>query len=325
METECDVVIAGAGAAGLSAGLVLARARVKVVVVDDGHPRNAPAAHMHGYLSRDGMAPADLLATGADEVAAYGGELMRGRIADIARRPDGRIDMTLDSGEALRARAVLIATGLSDELPEIPGLRERWGTDVHHCPHCHGYEVRDQAIGVIGGPMRAMSLHQAALLRRYSDRVTLYLNGMRLSDVESERLDAFGVGIVDRHVAGLRVEAGSLTGLELDDGHGVDCEAVFIAPRPLPHDALLRSLGCAVDDTSGWVTVDSVGQTSIPGVWAAGNVVNPRAQVITAAGAGSAAAIAMTSWLLEADLTAAASIRGTDARDRDQPTLGFIP
>ncbi|MFD5500772.1 FAD-dependent oxidoreductase, partial [Streptomyces sp. NPDC127061] len=139
-----DVV--GGGAAGLSAALVLARARRRVAVVDGGGPRNAPAAHMHGFLSRDGMSPADLLAVGRAEVAGYGVDLFEGRVDQIAPG----FSVRLEGGAVLGARRVVVATGLRDELPVIPGVRERWGRDLLFCPYCHAYEVRDQPIGVLG-------------------------------------------------------------------------------------------------------------------------------------------------------------------------------
>jgi thioredoxin reductase len=141
-----DVVVVGGGAAGLSAALVLGRARRRVAVVDAGAPRNAPAAHMQGFLSRDGMPPAELLAAGRAEVAAYGVEVVQGRVAAI----DPGFAVHLAGSRSLRARRLLIATGVHDELPEIPGVRERWGRDLLHCPYCHGWEVRDRPLGVLG-------------------------------------------------------------------------------------------------------------------------------------------------------------------------------
>lgn len=299
-----DVVIIGAGAAGLTAGIVLARARADVLVVHDGRPRNAPAAHMHGFVSRDGADPAEFLAIGREEVARYGGELTAATVVGAAR-DDGGFRVSLDTGAVVHARAVLVATGLTDELPEIAGLRERWGSAVHHCPHCHGYEVRGQELVVIGGAVPAMTLHQAALLRRYSEHVTLCPNGMDVPDVERGRLRAFGVRIVDGAVARLVGGEGGLAGVEFADGGVRKCDSVFVAPRPRPNDGILRALGCESDPATGWVAVDASGATSVPGVWAAGNVTNPRAQVVTAAGEASAAAIAMTAWLLEGDIDAA--------------------
>ena len=150
-----DVVVVGGGAAGLSAALVLGRARRRVAVVDGGAPRNAPAAQMHGFLSRDGMPPADLLAVGREEAADYGVDFIEGQVVSI----EPGFSVTLADGEALEARRLLIATGATDELPPIPGLRERWGEDFLHCPYCHGWEVRDPRSGCSGPAPARSSTH----------------------------------------------------------------------------------------------------------------------------------------------------------------------
>lgn len=319
MENHRDVVIlgtgagAGAGAAGLSAAIVLARARANVLVIEDGTPRNAPAAHMHGFISRNGVNPAEFLEIGRREVVGYGGEFAHARVVDAIRsHADGGFVVTLDSGVMVSTRAVLVATGLTDELPDIAGVRELWGSAVHHCPHCHGHEVAGRNIVVIGGQLSAMTLHQTALLRRYSDRVTLCPHDMDIRETERGRLEAFGVRIEDGTVAQLRADQGHLIGIEFVDGTVVDCEAAFIAPQPRPNDTILHALGCATVPDAGWVTVEGPGATSVSGVWACGNVVNPRAQVITAAGEASATAIAITSWLLEKDVEAAVERAGTN-------------
>ncbi|WP_167668625.1 NAD(P)/FAD-dependent oxidoreductase [Saccharomonospora xinjiangensis] len=318
MDNHRDVVIIGAGAAGLSAGLVLARAQADVVVVDEGKPRNAPAAHMHGFLSRDGVAPSEFLAKGREELARYGGELIGARVVE-ATKMDSGFTVVLDTGAIIHARAVLVATGLTDELPEIEGVRERWGSEVHHCPHCHGHEVRGRGLVVIGGEVITGTLHQAALLRRFSNRVTLCPHRTDVSEDDRARLRAFGVRIVDGTVTRLVGDdsgGGRLIGVEFADGSVQECDAVFVAPRPRPNDAVLRTLGCTSDDVTGWVAADATGATSVPGVWAAGNVINPRAQVITAAGQASATAIAITAWLLDGDVTAAAVRADTSGQER---------
>ena len=142
-----DVVVIGGGAAGLSAALVLSRARRTVLVVDAGAPRNGPAAHMHGYLSRDGLPPGELLATGRNEVKSYGGDIIAGVATDLASDGHGGFAVILADGQRFSARRLLVTTGLRDELPGIPGLAERWARDVLHCPYCHGHEVRDRRLG----------------------------------------------------------------------------------------------------------------------------------------------------------------------------------
>ncbi|GAA1157844.1 NAD(P)/FAD-dependent oxidoreductase [Nocardioides aquiterrae] len=298
---EYDVLVVGGGAAGLSAALVLTRARRRVAVVDAGEPRNAPAAHMQGFLGSDGLPPSELLAAGRTEVAGYGGELVAGTATGIV--PAGRrFDVMLADGTVLGARHVLVTTGLRDEIPDLPGVRERWGRDLLHCPYCHGHEVRDQPLGVLGGS--AADIAYAQLVRQWTPDVVLFSNGVTLTADQREQLVARAVGIVDGPVARLVVEDDRLTGVELATGQVVPRGAVFVRPDFVPHDALLTDLGCAVHE-NGWVAVDATGRTSIPGVWAAGNAVNPRAQVITAAGEGSAAAIAINNDLVEDDVRAA--------------------
>lgn len=291
-----DVVVVGGGAAGLSAALVLGRARRRVAVVDAGSPRNAPAAHMQGFLSRDGMPPADLLAAGRAEVGGYGVELIEDRVVGI----EAGFDVRLAGGQVLNARRILVATGVRDELPEIPGVRERWGRDLLHCPYCHGWEVRAQPIGVLGtGPG---SVPHALLVRQWSDDVVFFAHTLELSSGELDQLRARGVRVVSGAIARLVVEADRLTGVELIDGRLIPRTAVFIRPVNRPHaDGLLTGLGCDVD-VAGFVIVDATGRTSTIGVWAAGNVVDPRLQVIASAGAGSAAAIAINADLVQDDV-----------------------
>ncbi|MFD7102606.1 NAD(P)/FAD-dependent oxidoreductase [Streptomyces celluloflavus] len=290
-----DVVVVGGGAAGLNAALVLARARRRVVVVDAGEPRNAPAAHMQGFLSREGMSPAALLEVGRKEVAGYGVELIEGRVDHI----DPGFFVHLDGGPVLKARRVLVATGLRDELPEIPGVRERWGRDLLHCPYCHGYEVRDQPVGVLGTHPGAVD--QALLLRQWSGDVVYFPHTQELADEQRERLLARDVYIADGTVKWLVVEDDRLRGVELAEGAVVPRSAVFVFPRMVPRDALLSDLGCERDER-GWVTTDAVGRTSMFGVWAVGNVADPRALVVTAAGKGAAAAFALNHDLVDEDV-----------------------
>ncbi|WP_433144902.1 NAD(P)/FAD-dependent oxidoreductase [Actinomadura nitritigenes] len=296
-----DVVVVGAGAAGLNAALVLGRARRRVAVIDAGEPRNAPAAHMHGFLSRDGLPPATLLELGRAEIARYGAGLIRGRVEHI----DPGFRVRLDGGPVLAARRILVATGLRDELPDIPGVRERWGKDVLHCPYCHGFEVRDRPLAVLGtGPG---AVHQALLLRGWSDDVAFFAHTLGLAAEDRERLEARGLRIVEGRIEHLVADGDGLRGVALADGRVIPRAAAFLFPRMVPNDALLTRLGCEKD--GGWVVTDRTGRTSVAGVWAAGNVVDPRAQVVTAAGMGSAAAFAINNDLLDEDVADAVARR----------------
>lgn len=294
-----DALVVGGGAAGLSAALVLGRARRRVALVDAGSPRNAPAAHMQGFLSRDGMPPAGLLAAGRAEVIGYGVEL----IEDVVVGIENGFIARLGRGRVLGARRVLIATGVRDELPDIPGVPERWGRDLLHCPYCHGWEVRDQPLGVLG--TRADAVQHALLVRQWSDDVIFFAHTLDLSADEQEELLARGVQVEIGEIARLVVEGDVLSGVELVDGRVIPRTAVFIRPVNVPHaDGLLAGLGCNVD-AAGFAIVDATGRTSTAGVWAAGNVVDPRFQVITSAGGGSAAAIAINADLVRDDVVRA--------------------
>ena len=311
-EATNDVVVVGGGAAGLSAALVLGRARRRVVVVDAGSPRNAPAAHMQGFLSRDGMPPADLLVAGRAEVVGYGVELIEDVVVDI---DDGFV-VRLAGGPVLKARRLLVSTGARDELPEISGVRERWARDLLHCPYCHGWEVRDQPIGVLG--TNPGSVQHALLVRQWSDDVVFFVHTLDPSSTELVQLQARGVQVVRGMVARLVVKADRLSGVELIDGRVIPRTAVFIRPVNVPHaDGLLVGLGCDVDD-AGFAIVDGTGRTSAVGVWAAGNVVDPRFQVITSAGAGSAAAIAINADLVREDLERAVESQLDPAGSRSE-------
>jgi thioredoxin reductase len=292
---DYDVVVAGGGAAGLSAALVLLRARRTVAVVDAGAPRNAPAAHMHGFLSRDGMPPRDLLAAGRSEVAGYGGHLLDDTVVGV----ESGFQVRLAGGSPLRARRILVATGLRDELPAVPGVRERWGRDLLHCPYCHGYEVRDQPLGVLGGTPDAVQ--HALLVRQWSPDVILFPHTDAVGPQQREHLTARGIRIVEGTVARLVVDNDRLHGIALADGRAIARTAVFVRPRFVPNADLLTDLGCVMD-ANGWVVHDPAGRTTVAGVWVAGNAADPRAQVITAAGQGSAAAIALNADLVDEDV-----------------------
>ena len=293
-----DVVVVGGGAAGLSAALVLGRARRRVAVVDAGTPRNAPAAHMQGFLSRGGMPPAELLAVARGEVREYGVELVRDRVTEAT----AGFTIRLADDRTLTARRLLLATGAADELPDIPGARERWGRDFLHCPYCHGWEVRDQSLGVLA--TQPGSVEHAHLLRQWSDDVVFFAHTQPVAASDRAALAARGIQVVDGIVTRFLVADDRLDAVQLADGRAVPRAAVFIRPTLHAHDdGLARSLGCDLDE-AGFVRTDRTGRTSVPGIWAAGNVADPRAQVITAAGAGSAAAIALNADLLEEDVRA---------------------
>ena len=313
---EYDVVVVGGGAAGLNAALVLARARRTVVVIDAGAPRNGPAAAVHGLLGHEGTPPAELLDRGRSEVRSYGGHVAAGNVVGATRDGD-RFVVSLADGREVRARRLLVTTGLVDELPAIEGLRERWGHDVLHCPYCHGWEVRDRPIGVIAtGPM---SVHQALLFSQWSPDIVFFTHtAPPLDEPQLDQLAARGVRVVAGEVAAVEVADDRLAGVRLADGTLVEREAVAVATRMVARARFLESLGLqAVDHPSGMgvhVPVDPSGRTTVPGVWAAGNVTDLSAQVGAAAAAGAFAAAQINMDLLTEDVErAVAADRSTAA------------
>lgn len=291
LEARYDVVIVGGGPAGLNAALMLARSCRSVLVLDDRQYRNAPAEHMHGFLSRDGAEPHRLREIGRGEVRAYGGTIANRRAVTAEVVADG-IAVSLDDGTVVMGRRLLVATGLTDLLPDIPGVAERFGRDVVHCPYCHGWEVRDQEIGVLatGEP----SVHQALLFRQLSATVTvLQHNSPGPTDEERRRLAARGITVVEGEVSALRVVDDRLTGAILTNGTVVPLTALALAPRMVARSRLLETLGItAVEHPSGMgehIPAETGGRTAVPHVWVAGNVTNLGAQVLIAAAEGAVA------------------------------------
>ena len=310
-----DAVVVGGGVAGLAAALMLGRARRRVLVLDAGAPRNRFTAHMHGVLGRDGTSPARLLADGRDEVASYGGVVRTAEVTD-ARADESGVVVTTADGATHRGRHLVVATGLRDELPAVEGLARFWGRGVAHCPYCDGYEVRDQRLVVLGnGPA---SVGQAQLIRQWSERLTYVVHDAPAPTPE-ERAALEARGIVVEAGRAVRAEAGPgpdgerLAALVLDDGRTLEVDAVFTAPRPRLGDDLLLRLGAERADGGtgpggalpGAVPVDMLGRTSVPRVWAAGNVVAAYANVPVAIAAGTMAGAGVNHALVEEEVAAA--------------------
>jgi thioredoxin reductase (NADPH) len=309
MNSNSDVVIVGGGAAGLSAAVALARSLRSVVVVDAGEPRNAPAAGAHNLLGQEGISPLELLAKGRREAEGYGAEIRRGR-ALAARRVDGLFEVDLDGGESVRARRLLLAGGLVDVLPEVPGVREFWGKTVLHCPYCHGWEVRGQRIGILG--TSPMSLHQTLLFRQLSDHVTLFLHTMEQPGREEiDQLEALGVRILSGTVARLLGDAGVLTAVVLENGEEFPVDAMAVAPRFQARAELYEQLGGVLTDSpmGSFIETDQMSRTKIEGVWAAGNASVLHAMVGASAAAGVFAGAAINADLAAEEAKAAVLVR----------------
>ena len=310
VERHCDVAVVGGSAAGLAAALQLGRQRRSVVVVDAGEPRNAPAAHMHSYLGYEGSPPSVLSSVGREEVRSYGVEVVPGRAVDVARTADGLFRVELVGGHAVVARRVLAATGLVDELPEIEGLAEHWGGDVIHCPFCHGFEVRDRRIVQI--VTHPAGLHPAVLFRQLSAAFTVVLHdGVSADHPEVAALRAAGVEVVDDRVRRVVTGAdGHVAAIELVERGLVDADAVAVGARFRVRAEPFASLGLVpVPHASGLgdvVEVDPTGETSVAGLYAAGNVTDPGQQVLHAAAHGSRVGAMISVSLAHEDVAAAA-------------------
>jgi len=310
VERHCDVAVIGGSAAGLAAALQLSRQRRSVIVIDAGEPRNAPAAHMHGYLGREGEPPSALLAAGREEVRSYGAEVLDGRATAVTRTDDDRFHVALIGGHSIVARRVLAATGLVDELPDIDGLTEHWGGDVVHCPFCHGYEVRDRHIVQL--VTHPMALHTAPLFRQLSARLTVIVHddlGVARSDFDA--LHAGNVEVIDAPVRRIVTDAdGHIAAVELTDDVRIDADVVVVSPRFRVRSEPFESLGLELTPhPSGLgdvVGTDATGATSVPDLYAAGNVTDPSQQVSQAAAHGSRVGAMISLSLADADLRAAA-------------------
>jgi thioredoxin reductase len=288
-----DAIIIGGSFAGLSAAMYIARARRSVRIVDAGSPRNRFAAHSHGFFAQDGSEPGAMLATARAQVAAYPtASFVEGEAVRAAGMADG-FSVTLASGEVLESRRLVLAFGISDELPAIPGVAERWGSSVLHCPYCHGYEFSGQRLGVLS--LSPMSLHQAMLIAEWGP-TTLYLNGGSDPDEETlAKLRERGVLIEPAPVIALHGDGARLSAIELGDGRMSAVDALYLGPRTRLNSGIARELGCEMDEGT-WGSVirtDDQRMTTVPGVYAAGDITRSAHNVTWASADGVTAGLAV--------------------------------
>ncbi|MFG1922223.1 FAD-dependent oxidoreductase [Cryptosporangium sp. NPDC048952] len=319
--TTYDVVVVGGGAAGLAGAVALGRARRSVLVVDAGEQRNLLADGVHNFLTREGTPPAELAAAGRKEAESYGVRVLNATVS--AAEPDGEaFRVTLDDGTVVGASRLLLATGVTDELPPVPGLAARWGRDLLHCPYCHGWEVRDRALGIIStGPF---AVEQALLWRQWSADVTLFLHtGPEPTEAQYEQLAARGVAVVDGEITGVAVDDDRLTGVRISS-RVVTRDALVTGTTMHASLAGVEGLGLVLEDlqrdgvTIGtFVKADFAGKTDVPGVYAAGNLTAPAAQVVASAAAGTMAGAMINMDLVARDTAAAVALRFSPEQERN--------
>jgi len=298
-----DVVIAGGGPAGLSAALLLGRCRRRVLLCDEGRPRNLRSRALHGYLSRDGIAPAELLRIGRDELRTYGIEPRAIGVEDVTRVGD-RFEVRLADGELVPTLTVLLATGVVDHPPDIPGIDECYGISVHHCPYCDGWEHRDKAIAVVGDRTSPAGL--ALSLKTWSDRIIACTHGARLAPAQRAQLGAQGIDVHTQRIARVEHQNGQVSAIVLAAPGGerrVDCDAIFFTAPQSQHCGLAERLGCQFTK-KGTVRTDHLGKTCVDGIYVVGDASRDVQFVIVAAAEGAKAGVAINQALqLRAGLT----------------------
>ncbi len=305
-----DAVIVGAGTAGLSAALVLGRSRRRVLVLDGGEPRNAPSAGVHGFFTRDGESPGELLEIGREQLEPYGGVEYRVERATEVSGSDGHFAVRLEDGDEVPARKLVLCTGVVDELPEKPGFRELWGRGVYHCPYCHGWEVRDRPLAVMAGGEEV--LERAVLIRNWSRDLVALTDGSSLGDEARARLVALGVPVREERISRLEGKSDGSEGLwrvVFEDGSSIEREGLFYGPPQRQRSGLAEALGCeivAMGPAAEVVKADPMTrETSVAGVYVAGDAGPPPQSVALAAASGATAAAVLNHALCGEDAEAA--------------------
>lgn len=287
-----DAIIIGGSFAGLSAATYIARARRNVRVIDAGLPRNRFAHHSHGFLTQDGAEPGAILRTARQQVEAYPtAEITSGRAVTAEARGNG-FRVALDTGEELQALRLVLAYGISDDLPVLPGLMERWGRSVIHCPYCHGFEFGGKQLGVLFSS--PMSVHQAHLVTDWGP-TTLYLNGEELDPQTAAELAGHGVQIEPAPITGLHGDGTELEAIELAGERMNRIDALFVGPRMRANSDIAEQLGCDMEDipTGRIIRTDAWKATSVPGVFAAGDIARGAHSVTWASADGVSAGVAL--------------------------------
>ena len=307
-----DVVVVGGGSAGLSAALVLGRSRRRTLVLDAGEPRNAPSSGVHGFFSRDGIRPEELLKIGREQLEPYPSVEVRFSRATGTSGENGDFEVTLDDGAAVRAHKLLLATGVVDELPDKPGFEEFWGRGVYHCPYCHGWEIRDRPLAVLNSGEGAAE--RAAFIRNWSRDLVLLTDGpANLSEEGRRTLRVLDIPVREERISHLEGALGGVAGglrrIHFEDGSLLEREGLFYVPPQHQGSELAKMLGCeivAMGQAPAGVKADpTTRETTVAGVYVAGDAGNPVQSALLAAASGANAAFFVNHSLVAGEVAAA--------------------
>lgn len=294
-----DVVIVGGSSAGLSAALILGRSLREVVVIDDQKPCNRFTRASHGFLTRDGTPPSEMLRIAHEQLERYPSIKIKQATALHIEKVTGGFEIVSSDDSSLQTRMILLATGLHDELPPLPGIERLWGKSVFHCPYCDGYEVKGKAVAVYGAD--EASLHQVMMLRNLTENLILCTGGAwKPSEPQREKLTRFGIPVVEQRIAAIESSGDQIQSIRFVDGTSIDCDALFIRPKTTHRSSFAYDLGCKVNEQH-IVQVDIRGRTTVEGVYAAGDLSSPMRSVAIAVAQGAAAGYGINADLIERD------------------------
>ena len=295
--TSFEVIIIGGSYAGLSAAMSLGRSKRTVLVIDAGKPCNRQTPHSHNFLTQDGKTPAEIALLGKDQVSQYPTVSFLNGEVEAVTQTTGGFNINIRNGGNLSSKKIVLATGITDLLPPIPGLQECWGITAVHCPYCHGYELRDKNTGILANGDAAM--HYAMLISNLTNQLTIFTNGpSEFTETQLEKLNNRNISVDPRPLQNILHEHGNLTGIRFSDSTERSLDVIYTRPAFVQPGNIAASLGCETDE-HGYLRISARGLTTVPGVYACGDNSNPMRSVATAVASGNLAGASVNAALCE--------------------------